>query len=228
MSNYGVGYLGNVDYREWNLGTYINFLRDTDRVMEAFYEYCHAAGPETCAFHAETPRAIRQRHAALLEHIRKNPVIIPSSSSASSTTGPDMPQLVTWSDVKRLTSTTLYQPLYMFKNFAEILRALEARDGAPFYRLVRRAGEAADTPICSAEEADPPPLTEGTDDAFPAIMCADRGESRGEETVEEFEEYTKQLMEISAAAGDVLALFRLACVGRTVKPKWRYDGMICN
>ncbi|KAK7750156.1 hypothetical protein SLS62_007907 [Diatrype stigma] len=214
---------GNVDYREWNLGTHINFLRDTDRVMEAFYAYCHAAGPETCAFHAETPDAIRRRHAALLEQIRKNPVIIPSSSIH----GPDMPQLVTWSDIKRLTSTTLYQPLYMFKNFAEVLRGLEARDGTPFYRLVRRAGDgSADAPICGgAEEADPPPaeLTEGTDDAFPAIMCADRGESRGEETVEEFEGYTKQLMEISAAAGDVLALFRLACVGRTVKPKWRYD-----
>lgn len=187
--------------------------------MKAFYEYCHSAGPESCAFYAETPEAIRQRHAALLEDIRKHPIIIPSGES-----GPDMPQLVTWSDVKRMTSSTLYQPIYMFKNFANILQALEARDGAPYYDAVR-AGAA---PTCEAGTTPPdvPTLAEGTDDAFPAIMCADRGVSAGEETVEEFEEYTNQLMDISTAVGDVLALFRLACIGRTVKPKWKYDGML--
>ncbi|RYP41271.1 hypothetical protein DL767_001125 [Monosporascus sp. MG133] len=209
---------GNVDYREWHWDTHINFLRDTDRVMDAFYEYCHLAGPEDCAFYAESPGAIEQRLSSLLEEIRKYPVIVPASES-----GPGMPQLVTWSNVKRLISSALYQPIHMFKRFARVLKALEEGDGVPFYEL---AGTDQSTPpICSIEAVPPnvPKMEPANDDAFPAIMCADRPRALSE-SVEEFEEFTKRLTEISSAAGDVNALFRLACVGRTVRPKWRYGG----
>ncbi|RYP69197.1 hypothetical protein DL770_008295 [Monosporascus sp. CRB-9-2] len=209
---------GNVDYREWHWDSHINFLRDTDRVMNAFYEYCHSAGPEDCAFYAESPGAIEQRLSSLLEEIRKYPVIVPASES-----GPDMPQLVTWSNVKRLISSALYQPIHMFKKFARVLKALEEGDGVPFYELV--GVDQSTPPICSIEAVPPsvPKVEPANDDAFPAIMCADRPGALTD-SVEEFEEFTKRLVEISSAAGDVSALFRLACVGRTVRPKWRYGG----
>ncbi|KAH9905250.1 alpha/beta-hydrolase [Xylariomycetidae sp. FL2044] len=208
---------GNVDYREWFHQSRINFLRDTDKVMAAFYRFCHEAGPLQCAFHAETPALIEDRLHRLLAEIKEHPVIIPVSES-----GPAMPQLITWSHVKRLTSRALYQPIYMFKNYARVLNALEAGDGKPFYELIKSENSAP--PICSIEAIPPnvPRLEEGNDAAFPAIMCADSPPIN--QTVEDFASFVDQLVDISSSAGDVNALFRLACIGRTIRPKWTFNG----
>ncbi|KAI2615316.1 alpha/beta-hydrolase [Hypoxylon sp. NC1633] len=208
---------GNVDYREWHLQSHINFLRDADKVMEAFYYYCHKAGPSSCDFYALTPAAIEERLTSLLKKIREHPVIVQASEL-----GPDMPQLITWSHLKRLISASLYQPIHMFKNFARILKALEDGNGEPFYQLV--LSEKSTPPICSIEAIPPnvPRLEEDNGDAFPAILCADSPPM--EDTAEDFVEFVEELEGISSAAGAVNALFRLACVGRTVRPKWRYPG----
>ncbi|KAI1212118.1 alpha/beta-hydrolase [Annulohypoxylon truncatum] len=207
---------GNVDYQEWHWHSYVNFLHDTDKVMEAFYDFCHKAGPSTCDFYASSPAAIEKRLASLLARVRKHPIIVPASEK-----GPDMPQLITWSNLKRLVSAALYRPIFMFKDFAKVLKSLEDGDGEPFYRLVKSEDS---TPICSIEAIPPnvPRLEEGNADAFPAILCADAPPV--EDTVEEFADFVEELMHISSAAGDVNALFRMACVGRTVRPKWRYTG----
>lgn len=208
---------GNVDYREWHLQTHINFLRDTDKVMEAFYVYCHKAGPSGCDFYASTPAAIEERLTHLLARIKKYPIIVPVTES-----GPDMPQLVTWSHLKRLISAALYRPIFMFKKFAEVLKALEDGDGIPFYHLINSEDSAP--PICSIKAIPPnvPRLEEGNDHAFPAILCADAPPM--EDTVEEFAAFVDKLIEVSSTAGDVNALFRLACIGRKIRPKWRYPG----
>ncbi|OTA58952.1 alpha/beta-hydrolase [Hypoxylon sp. EC38] len=208
---------GNVDYREWHFHSYINFLRDTDKVMEAFYYFCYKAGPSGCALYSPSPAAIKERLERLLKRIRQYPIIVQAAK-----TGPDMPQLITWSHLKRLISAALYRPIFMFKNFANVLRALENGDGEPFYQLVK--SEKSTPPICSIEAIPPnvPRLEEGNDDAFPAILCADSPPV--EDTVKEFSKYVEELIHISSAAGDVNALFRMACVGRTVRPRWRYTG----
>lgn len=208
---------GNVDYREWHWHTYVNFLHDTDKVMEAFYEYCHKAGPSSCDFYASTPAAIEERLQSLLARIRKYPIIVSATQS-----GPDMPQLITWSHLKRLISAALYRPVFMFKTLAKVLKALEDGDGVPFYQLMK--SENSTPPICSIEAIPPnvPRLEEGNADAFPAILCADSPPM--EDTVEDFAAFVEELMQISSAAGDVNALFRLACVGRKIRPKWRYTG----
>ncbi|KAI0599616.1 alpha/beta-hydrolase [Biscogniauxia sp. FL1348] len=208
---------GNVDYREWHLDEHINFLRDADKVMAAFYELCHKAGPLGCDFYAETPSLIEQRSADLFEHIRKHPVIIPASEP-----GPDIPQLIQWSHLRRLTLSTLYRPIEKFKPYAEVLAALEKGDGQPYYKLNTPGGSASS--ICSVEEipSDVPRLEEGNDDAFAAITCADHPPST--DTVEQLGEYVDQLKEISSSTGDVNALYKLACIGRTVRPKWRFTG----
>lgn len=211
--------LGNVDYEEWYHGSYINFLHDTDRVMEAFYDLCHLAGPLKCLFHAPSPAEIKDRLDTLLAKLRINPVIIPASDL-----GPEMPELVTYSRVKKMISTTLYQPVLMFRRTASVLAALESGDGRPFYEY-RLAGSTPSS-LCSLETIPPTiPITgpeEATEDAFPAIMCSDLDPVT--DTVSELEEYAARLQAISSAAGAVNILFRLACVGRRVRPKWRFDG----
>ncbi|KAI5918439.1 alpha/beta-hydrolase [Camillea tinctor] len=208
---------GNVDYREWHLNEHINFLRDSDKVMAAFYELCHKAGPLGCDFYAESPSLIEQRSANLFEHIRKHPVIIPTGQP-----GPDIPQLVQWSHLRRLTLSTLYRPIEKFKLYAEILAALEQGNGEPYYRLAASGGSVSS--ICPVEEipSDVPRLEEGNDDAFSSITCADHPPSN--DTVEQLQEYVEQLKKISSSTGDVNALYRLACIGRTIRPKWRFAG----
>ncbi|KAI0405499.1 hypothetical protein F4802DRAFT_562052 [Xylaria palmicola] len=216
---------GNVDLREWHYQTYINFPRDMDKVMGAFYHFCHQAGEGGCDFYAETPELIQERLDHLLETIRKHPVLIPAGELFSGT-GPNIPQLVSWSDVRRLTSAALYRPVLLFKKYATALAALEAGDGLPLYNLNKNLynSEGPAPSICSTEDITPdtPRLEAGNSEAFPAIMCSDLPSMNG--TVEEFVEFAQRLLDISKSAGDVNALFRLACIGRTIRPKWRFDG----
>jgi hypothetical protein len=57
-------------------------------------------------------------------NLRFSPVIVPSSSSNSK------PELITYSTVRKLISSTLCRPLIVFRSLAEALSALEAGDGS--------------------------------------------------------------------------------------------------
>ncbi|KAI0418993.1 hypothetical protein F5X98DRAFT_88189 [Xylaria grammica] len=213
---------GNVDIREWHYQTYINFLRDTDKVLDAFYDFCHEAGPGACALYADTPELIRRRMENLLEKIRKHPVLV--TPDRSSATTDNMPQLITWSHIRRSTATVLYQPLLRFKTYATVLAALESGDGRPFYSLYSILYPDEESSVCSIETISPdiPRLEGGNGDAFPAIQCSDQPQAN--QTVEEFIDFAKQLTEISKSSGDINTLYRLNCIGRTTRPKWRFDG----
>lgn len=232
---------GNVDYREWHLKTHVNFLRDTDKVLDAFFALCHRAGPVACAFYADSPAAIEQRFARLRERLRRHPVIVPacaSSSSSSSSSrrcggsatggggnGPEVPEIVTYSKLMRLLSATLYQPHHGFGRFAEIVQGLDRGDGWPYYEHMARIRPSSGS-VCATDTllptVPPPGLAEGTDDAFPAIMCADSVPETA--TAEAFEQIVAQLQAISHAGGAVGAHTRIACVGREVRPKLRFAG----
>ncbi|KAI0195439.1 hypothetical protein F4808DRAFT_440559 [Astrocystis sublimbata] len=216
---------GNVDLREWHYQTYINFPRDMDKVMNAFYDFCHQAGSQDCDFYADTPELIKQRLDKLLDTIRRQPVLIAADGPMSSG-GPGIPQLVTWSHVRRLTSAALYRPIALFQKYAAVLAALEAGDGRPYYNMNKNLYSAEDPApsICSIEAIPPhiPRLEAGNDEAYPAIMCSDYPPMN--DTVHDFITFAQQLSNISESAGDVNALFRLACIGRTIRPKWRFDG----
>ncbi|KAH7029557.1 Alpha/Beta hydrolase protein [Microdochium trichocladiopsis] len=209
---------GNVDYQEWAEDKHINFLRDTDKVMEAFYFYCHQAGPIPCAFYAESPEAIAQRLAQLLQTLRYRPIIV----DADPERGPDMPQLVTWSHLKRFITRTMYQPLLMFPVFARILADLERGNGRSFYDTV--LADDPESSFCSIDALPPtlPRLEEDNGEAYPAIACADGLPNN--DTLEEFVDIVEQYKTISSIAGEVNAVFRLVCVGRKVRPRWRFSG----
>ncbi|KAK3936109.1 Alpha/Beta hydrolase protein [Diplogelasinospora grovesii] len=214
---------GNVDYREWCLGSYINFLHDTDKVMSAFYDFCHKAGPLRCGLYSSTPEQIKERLESLSKTIRVHPVLV-----GPSVDGPEMPELVTYSKVKRMLSTALYQPILRFRRVSYVLAALERADGRPYYEYTTADGLGRKpSGFCSAETIPPTvpvsgPGEEDTDDAFPAVMCTDA--EIFNETVAEFKSYADRLLEISSAAGAVQVAFRLSCVGRTVRSKWRFSG----
>ena len=166
--------------------------------------------------YAESPGTIKTRFETLLENIRKSPVIIPVGIPGP---GPNMPELVTFSKVKKLLSNALDAPVYTFKTFARILRALENGEymnpnGVP-------------STACSVEtvSTDVPRLSYNTEDLFGTTICQDK-DGGSIETVDEFEVFADRLMEASWADGDVNAHYRIACIGRTIKPKFRYGGTL--
>lgn len=212
---------GNVDYGEWHSGTHINFLRDTDKVMEGFYSMCHRAGPKTCALYEATAEKIKARLDTILDSLRVKPVIALSTT----TEGQSLPELITYSKVRKFISATLYRPVQKFGPLADAMAALEKGDGLAYQTIVNP--EANALPDTCNQDPTPPTtpldaLFEGTDDAFPAIMCSDAEPLT--ETVFEFEEYANTLQNISKVAGAVNVLFRISCAGRTIRPKWRFSG----
>lgn len=212
---------GNVDYQEWYNNVHINSVRDADAVMGAFYTLCHRAGPQKCALYDTTPELIKERHLSILERLRIEPVIYMPPADLGST----LPELVTYSKIRKLAATSLYRPNFYFKYLAEILAGLEVGDGAPYYALATRHGMPFSN-VCSVEA--PPPTepstaeAEGSDDAFPTILCAD-GEPLGKDP-RNFEAYVNEMEAISKASGAIVVQDRIACAGRTVRPKWDFKG----
>ncbi|RFU29511.1 hypothetical protein B7463_g6837, partial [Scytalidium lignicola] len=215
---------GNVDYNEWANRAHTHFLHDTDAVMAAFYELCHKAGTSQCAFYEPTPVAIQNRLESLLQSLKTHPRIVSTASSDYSGADP-VPELVTYSSLKRLISTSLYRPIQLFPELARVSAALEAGDGAPFLDLAGAWGLRRKQFSCDCglpPDLEIPDDSEGTDDAFRAIMCSDG--LGADDTVDGFTRYAEDLMQMSSAAGAVNVLFRLACVGWKAKAKWRFSG----
>lgn len=211
----------NVAYLEWFQGTHRNFLNETEIAMDAFYYHCHKVGPDMCAFYDASPAAIEKKLADLFDNLKKNPVIVAPSKCAG---GPSLPFLVTWSKVKTHLRDALYQPYFEWTYFANILAELERGNGRPFYEWYNPPGTASTT--CNAAVSPYEPL-EGmvyaTRDAYPFMRCADRMEW-GNSTYEQIVEGIDDLLAWSPSTGAANADNVFRCVGRTAKPKMRYDG----
>ena len=198
-----------------------NFFEDTDSIMEAFFHYCHKAGPSKCAFYSSSPSAIEARFFKLLNRLKTSPVLIPARSVNG--TMPPMPELVTYSKLQLLIRTVLYRPYYMFSSLAQAMTALEERDGLPFYEMAGEWEAPLKSSFCSRNRTsptDPQNYDNNWDDAFRAITCSD-GEPFTD-TPESFADYAKTLQNISKFAGAAYTHFKLGCVGRQIRPLYRF------
>jgi pimeloyl-ACP methyl ester carboxylesterase len=211
---------GNVDYTDFFEGDHANFFRDTDSILDAFDDTCHRAGPVKCAFWADNPTAIQERRASLLEKLKDSPVVLPAWAAK---TGPEMPLVITYSDVQILLRTMLYKPIKNVERLAQVYAGLERGDGLPYYDATSayRSGDPMSEQLCAVADvpATEPQETPHEEDAYSAIMCSDGVAVNG--TVKDFEEYVEKLKSVSRWAGVASLYFRLPCAGRTVRPKWR-------
>ncbi|TGO55303.1 hypothetical protein BOTNAR_0248g00190 [Botryotinia narcissicola] len=225
MRKTGTEKLSNINYNEWSTNTHTSFLHDSEKIMSAFYHYCHLSGPTICAFYSPIPSQISTRLATLLSQLKIHPILV-SPQDASS-----LPELITYSSLKRLISASLYRPILLFPSLATVLQALEAGNGNPFIDLTSTFGMrdifTCDCPHDSCNDL-PPPIddddedSEATADASAAIMCTDGGPLPP--SLSAFKTYATDLIASAPAAGAVGVEFRLSCVGRTVPAKWRFTG----
>lgn len=201
-------------------GSGIHFIQDADKVMDAFYQFCHLAGPDDCAFYERSPREIENRFEKLLGTIKKQPLVVSAPSPRR------MPDIISYSDVRRMQSRALYQPLLMYPPFAKALAGLEQGDGIGFIQLLGPQFQDLFKCEFKCETPDLPRLEdtelESTADASSAILCSDG--DMVYDTVDSLQAYVDVLLGMSKAAGAAMANFRLSCIGWSVEAKWRFTG----
>ena len=213
---------GNVDYNDWYHGDHAKFVKDADEILKIFDEACHKAGSKKCELWASSAEGVQKRRADVLESLKRKPVQVPAGTAWW---GPEMPELVTYSSLQRLTRAMLYKPLKYAETMARVYAALERGDGVPFLEAPRPVDGGLDTPIsellCSAKDipSSEPQETRMEIDAFPAILCSDMDET--DDSPESLADYVDAILGYSKWTGSASLEFRLPCVGRTVKPKWR-------
>jgi hypothetical protein len=190
--------------------------------MEAFYSYCHAAGPRICSFYSPTTAKISRRFSLILSNLKTHPIIVPSADPIS------LPEIITYSSLKRLISAVFYRPVLLFPSLANVLQSLELGNGAPFVDLVSTFGIrtpfTCDCDSCHNDLGGPDEDSdiEASDDAMAAVMCSDGGEMN--DTAEEFALYAEKLIAGAQATGAVNVDFRMTCVGWKAKARFRFTG----
>ncbi|POR32097.1 Uncharacterized protein TPAR_07693 [Tolypocladium paradoxum] len=209
--------VGNIDYQDWFSGNLANFLVDADRVFDAFDNSCFKVGPEKCVLWADCPQAIQERRAMLLQNLKKSPILIPAWSRP---TGPEVPVLVSYSKVQRFTQQAIYDPYMLFPVLAQLYESLERGNGLLYYDLTADGSRANKLCPVSVTPAGMPVETPFEPDALPGITCSDSMPLR--DTPDQFAEYAQRLATQSKWIGSANVDLRAACLGRSVRAKWRF------
>ena len=124
--------------------------------MDDFFDSCHAAGPNGCAFYESTTSQIEQRYNNLFTSLRNQPVVIHSNSTFG---------IVDEATLRATVFQVLYTPYPGFSLLAPALAALERGDGSQIFQLF--GGPTLDQ--CSADST----LADNTIEASAAIACGD-------------------------------------------------------
>jgi hypothetical protein len=132
------------------------------------------------------------------------------------------PEVLTYSDIKALIFSSIYQPQLSFKMLGYLLPELEAASGdlidefsVPF-RL-------AHTLSCGLNGTVSPTISYTADVPTFAILCGD-GLDQQNITIDEFVEYWDLLKSMSSAGGDIWAMLRMKCAAWNIRASYKYEG----
>ncbi|OCK77690.1 hypothetical protein K432DRAFT_427806 [Lepidopterella palustris CBS 459.81] len=197
---------GVVDSDDYVQTRWTNNLDDTEKVMQTFYATCAALGPASCplANTSTTPATIETRVQAIINSLYHNPLPVPG----------DTPEVITYSDARLLIFQSLYTPLLSFPLVAQILAAIERRDGTAFAHLL----EPLHTYSCAHNSSD-----KLSSAAQYAILCSDGAEQTWM-TADLFDNYWHELEQRSPTIGAIWARLRLRCTAWHIRPLYRFAG----
>lgn len=205
-------------------GNWTSNLYDSDLILERFFEYCAKAGPEKCSFYRLGGAVEMHREFdRILEILWESPLSVPSTPYRG-------PEVITWSDVKLMVKTAMYQPLWFFPRMADLLQDILVTNGSAFAEMKHSQRHCAGCKSTECESSGPYSrecMIPGWDgvDASSAILCSD-GEGMGDFDRDEFVKYWSVLKNQSKVMGDYWAQTRLNCMSWRAKAKWRYPGPI--
>lgn len=94
--------------------------------MQSFYDTCFEAGPERCAFYADSPNAIAKNLTTIYDSLRARPVPVRSETSYG---------LLDYSTLRIIIFSSLYSPYKRFPILAQGLADLSAGNGLRLWNL---------------------------------------------------------------------------------------------
>ena len=136
---------GVVDAEDYYAGVWGRNLQDADKVMDQFFEQCHAAGPKDCElFSIDGSEGSRRIFNKVMKDLEAAPLPVPETGNY----GPD---IVTYSDVREYIRNTMYNPQRYFKNLARLIVALSKGNGTELAsRKQSQIGNTCRSPACKA------------------------------------------------------------------------------
>ncbi|KKP06681.1 hypothetical protein THAR02_01170 [Trichoderma harzianum] len=168
---------GVLDAEQYYDNTWKDSVDQMDEAMEKFSSLCHSAGPGKCSFWGPSPANITARMNSIIRQLQDHPVPISGVPSR------DTPTLVTYSDLKALFLTTIYNPLLSFPGMADVLHQVEHGN------LSALAGMFSGLDI--------------TSDAGRIIQCTDSYQRNKLATIEKFKSYAEYTASKSKYIGDL-------------------------
>ncbi|KAI9829951.1 MAG: hypothetical protein M1819_005923 [Sarea resinae] len=212
---------GAVDTDDYYEGGWTTNLHDSDEMFHKFYEHCFNGGPDECPFyHSGGPKAIEATLESILASLKSQPLPVPASATRG-------PEIITYSDLKRLIFQTVYSPLKRFPILAQVLADL-VHENTTSVADLKYKSRSPPYPSRNCRDAlpyDPSCMIPGenSEEASTGILCAD-GAHADLVSPGAFKAYWQMLQKQSKTLGDSWAALRLFCSGWTAEPKWRFKG----
>lgn len=216
---------GVVDIEKYYSGVGPNAIRDADTIFDRFEQYCDLAGPDACPLCSQTgSTSIKEAFLALEASIYNSSIPV----VASSTHGPEV---ITWTDVRTMLRTALYQPLLMFPLLAQSLGELQRGNGAAMvsFKQSRRLSSCTTSQCQKTGPWSPACLDQSENEpyALSAIMAAD-AEYLTDLDQSKFMKSWAELKRDSEMIGDYWATLRLGCAGWKSQSKWKIPGLFVS
>ncbi|KAJ4372202.1 hypothetical protein N0V83_003976 [Neocucurbitaria cava] len=206
------GVVSSYDYNH-SLGN--GSLTDTEKAMHSFYTFCHHAGPEVCPLATAngTSSDVEARFQKIVQSLYHKPLILNS---------PQGPEILTFSDVKLLIFSAVYQPMGSFPLIARLLAAIEAGEGEILDQLsfAYRNGHVYHCPVNGSTS--PAPKLMSPVAQF-AILCGD-GIDQSHLAIDDFVEYWNLLESISPTAASVWSMLRMHCASWRIRARYSFTG----
>lgn len=183
---------GVLDSEVYLSGDWSSQVIDAEKTLETFFDGCHAAGPEKCAFFDTSPGQIKENMNELFNSVRANPVKVLTEAGEG---------VLDIAALRFTLRTMVYVPYTLFPLIAQGLAALKAGDGSILFQIyqsfrLNNIKPKAQAPKSTADFAT------NQFEAEVAISCGDEVEYA--DTPDELVAYYKRVRPISSFIDFVL------------------------
>lgn len=217
---------GVLDPEDYYRGDWLKNLQDSDMIITKYCEYCFEAGPEKCPlFTGNSGADVEARFERIMMSLKTDPIPVPGDETRG-------PEVVTHGDMLLHMLTAMYFPNAGAELLFSMLADLDTGNGTRIAATKQQRLQAVELPPnCQRDGAFSEACISGMYvsgvGSYQAISCMDFGGGTNF-TKEEFVEYVVKTREQGKWISTSWARNKLACVGYTVAPAWRFEGMCSN
>lgn len=194
------------------IGRWDESLFDIDAVLQNFFDSCHVAGPDRCAFYAPTPSEISANLSKIYDRLRSEPIPVYNPTY-------DSYAVVDYNFLRARIFTSFYTPYILWPPLAEALADLSNGDATKTLAL-HSAKLPSLTSQCDMFESE---FNSGTE-ITPAIACNDAHLTPMD--LDGAKAHLRHMVQTSSEWGSLWARIRIACSGWPEIDQPRFQGPI--